>query len=240
MITPAKRSLFLMALLIAFAMIATPTARAHEGHEGDDHPAAPGQKEFKGDLYLLDTDPVTDQKLPEKPVIYMHEGRELRFADEKNLGTFKAAPDKYLSKIDEQMIAQQLPFYPLATCMVSGDKLGGDMGKPINLIYKNRLVRYCCKGCIKDFKKDPDKFITKLNEAVVAQQGPTYPMTKCMVSDDKLGGDMGKPIDFVVGNRLVRFCCKDCVKDFDKNPLKYLKMIDDAAKAGDKAGKPAK
>jgi len=26
----------------------------------------------------------------------------------------------------------------------------------------------------------------------------------------------------------VRFCCKDCVRDFKKDPAKYLAMIDDA------------
>jgi YHS domain-containing protein len=154
------------------------------------------------------------------------------------LDAFKANPAKYLPKVDQQMIAQQMPFYPLATCMISGDKLGGDMGKPVELIYKNRLVRFCCKDCIKDFNKDPGKFISKLNEAVIAKQAPAYPMTTCMVSGDKLGGDMGKPVDLVVGNRLVRFCCPDCLKDFNKNPAKFLKMIDDAAQKKTAASKP--
>ena len=195
-------------------------------------PAAtlPAKPQFSGDAYLLSTDPVSGAPLGDKPVIYQHEGRELRFTDQKSLETFKADPAKYLPKVDEQMIQQQLPFYPLDTCMVSGDKLGGDMGQPVDLIYKNRLVRFCCPDCRKDFNKDPDKFITKLNDAAIAKQTPGYPMTTCMVSGDKLGGDMGQPVDLVVGNRLVRFCCPDCLKDFNKNPAKFLKMIDDAAK----------
>jgi hypothetical protein len=35
-------------------------------------------------------------------------------------------------------------------------------------------------------------------------------------------------------DRLVRFCCKDCLGDFTKDPAKYLKMIDDAAAAKSK------
>jgi hypothetical protein len=50
---------------------------------------------------------------------------------------------------------------------------------------------------------------------------------------------MGKPLDFIYKQegkpgRLVRFCCKDCIKDFIKAPAKYLKIIDDAAAAKSK------
>lgn len=60
-----------------------------------------------------------------------------------------------------------------------------------------------------------------------------YPMTTCVVSGDELGGggmevfeymhkEEGKP------DRLVRFCCKDCVRDFKKTPTRYLAKIDAA------------
>lgn len=55
--------------------------------------------------------------------------------------------------------------YPLKTCLVSGDKLGGDMGKPVTLTYKGQEMKFCCKDCVKDFNKDPDKWIKKLAEA---------------------------------------------------------------------------
>jgi hypothetical protein len=70
-------------------------------------------------------------------------------------------------------------------------------------------------------------------------------MTTCVVSGDKLeDGDMGPPIDYIhkeegKPDRLVRLCCKGCVKDFKKDPAKYLKMIDDAAAAKAKGEKPA-
>ncbi|MEY4917712.1 MAG: hypothetical protein RL616_1625 [Verrucomicrobiota bacterium] len=53
----------------------------------------------------------------------------------------------------------------LASCPVSGEKLGGDMGKPVTFIYKNQEVKLCCKSCKKDFDKDPDKFIVKIRAA---------------------------------------------------------------------------
>jgi len=70
----------------------------------------------------------------------------------------------------------------------------------------------------------------------VEKERADYPLDSCVVSEDKLKGDMGGPIDYVYKqegkpDRLVRFCCKDCIKDFKKNPNKYLNAIDaEAAK----------
>jgi hypothetical protein len=66
--------------------------------------------------------------------------------------------------------------YPLDTCVVSGEKLeGGDMGGPVDYIHKeegkpDRLVRFCCKSCIKKFKKDPAKYLKVIDDAVAAQR----------------------------------------------------------------------
>jgi hypothetical protein len=68
-----------------------------------------------------------------------------------------------------------------------------------------------------------------------------YPMTTCVVSGDKLDDNsMGGPIDYVYQakgqpDRLIRFCCKDCVKDFEKEPAKYLAKLDEATAAKAKA-----
>jgi YHS domain-containing protein len=43
-------------------------------------------------------------------------------------------------------------------CPVSGDKVGGDMGKPVYVEYKGQKYAFCCKDCAKDFKKNPDKY----------------------------------------------------------------------------------
>ena len=54
--------------------------------------------------------------------------------------------------------------YPLDTCSVSGEKLG-EMGKPYVMEYKGREIKFCCKSCVKDFNKDPEKFVKKLEQA---------------------------------------------------------------------------
>jgi hypothetical protein len=76
--------------------------------------------------------------------------------------------------------------------------------------------------------------------AWLAKARTDYPLDACVVSGDKLEANaMGGPVDYIhqetgKPDRLVRFCCKDCVRDFKKNPAKYLTKIDDAAAA--KAG----
>jgi hypothetical protein len=50
----------------------------------------------------------------------------------------------------------------------------------------------------------------------------SYPLKVCFVSDDKLDD----PVDTLYGNRLLRFCCKGCVRSFNKNPSKFLPKLD--------------
>jgi len=56
----------------------------------------------------------------------------------------------------------------------------------------------------------------------------------CPVSGDKLG-EMGRPFVFVYQGQEVKLCCKNCKKDFDKDPGKYLKKI----RAADQSPKKA-
>ncbi len=60
--------------------------------------------------------------------------------------------------------SEKLKPYPLETCVVSGEKLG-EMGKPFVYQYEGREIKFCCKNCLKDFKKDTAKYIKKIEEA---------------------------------------------------------------------------
>jgi len=54
--------------------------------------------------------------------------------------------------------------YTLTNCIVSGEKLG-EMGKPYVFTHEGREIKLCCKSCLKDFKKDPAKYVKKIQEA---------------------------------------------------------------------------
>lgn len=51
--------------------------------------------------------------------------------------------------------------YPLNTCIVSDEKLGS-MGDPIVDVYNGQQIKFCCKSCVADFKKEPQKFMAKV------------------------------------------------------------------------------
>jgi YHS domain-containing protein len=123
--------------------------------------------------------------------------------------------------------------YTMDKCIVSGEKLGG-MGDPVVKVYDGREVKFCCNGCVSKFEKDKASYFTKMDDAIVAAQKPTYALTTCVVSGEKLDGGEMKPVDYVYRNQLVRFCCNGCISTFEKNPDKYLAMLH-PAKAMDKA-----
>ncbi len=183
--------------------------------------------------YPLAICPVSDQKLGGMgdPVIHQHEGREIRFCCKGCLPKFTKDPAKYLKKVDELIVKQQAKHYPTKKCVVSDELLIREGGKPVDLVYQNRLVRLCCKSCKKDFTKSPRKFLKKLDKAVIAHHKDHYPLKECVVSGQKLGS-MGKPLDVVLANRLVRLCCGGCKKALLSEPAKYLAKLNHQHKEG--------
>ncbi len=71
---------------------------------------------------------------------------------------------------DAAWLAKAKAEYPLKTCVVSDEAIGGSMGEGIDYVFKqagqpDRLVRFCCKDCLKDFTKDPAKYLKQIDEA---------------------------------------------------------------------------
>ena len=57
-----------------------------------------------------------------------------------------------------------------------------------------------------------------------------YPLKTCVVSDEKFEGSDMTPHEFVYQGQTIKLCCKSCLKDFNKEPEKYLKKMEDASK----------
>lgn len=120
--------------------------------------------------------------------------------------------------------------WPLDTCVVSGEKLGG-MGDPVVKIEAGREVRFCCAGCVKTFEKEPAGFLQKADAAIITLQEAAYPLDTCLNSGEPLGD---KPVLGVVGNRLVKTCCKDCMAAIQKDPAATVAKLDKAVIAKQK------
>lgn len=105
----------------------------------------------------------------------------LFFCCEGCVDDFKAAPAKYLEKLEKAGTSAAKPAdkrqsasgkkgdYPLTVCAVTGKPLGS-MGEPYDHIHtaangEKRLVRMCCDSCIRKFNQEPAKYLAKIDAA---------------------------------------------------------------------------
>lgn len=89
-------------------------------------------------------------------------------------------------------------------CIVNGEVIEGD---GVKYIYLNNEVKFCCEGCEKSFKKNPEKYI-----GVAA--------LLCPVCNE---GDAKKELSFVNNGVKYYFCGKGCKSKFSSDPDEYLK-----------------
>ena len=223
------------AILCGAALSLAVAAGASEPPKGSDKPASPPAAKPTDKAaapYLLDVCPVSGEKLGSmgKAVVRVYEGREVRFCCAGCVGEFEKDKAASLKKLDEQIIKQQLPHYPLKACVVMPDDelVNEGDGKAVDLVYQNRLVRFCCAGCVKKFKADPDQYLKKIDEAVIAEQKPNYPLDTDVVTGEKLGANS---IDKVYGVTLVRFANADSIAKFNADPTAAIAKLHDAWKA---------
>lgn len=226
-----RRSVQLVALVILAVLAASRVGSALAGGPVETTGADAVAAVPVNCIYTLATCPVSGNDVAdgEDAIIRVIDGREVRFCCEMCVIKFEGAKDKYWAKIDAQIMDQQLPLYPLTHCVVEPDDSlsadGVDMG--VNVVYGNRLARFCCEGCTKDFKKEPAKYLALIDAAAAEQQRKDYPLTTCVVGGGALGA-MGDPVDVVVGGRLIRLCCKDCEAKLRASPAHYIAMVDQA------------
>lgn len=123
---------------------------------------------------------------------------------------------------ERQIVAREKPSYPLATCPVSGEKLGPDA---VDKVVGGHLVRTCCPKCADAIAKEPATYRAKVVDAVVLAQKPSYPLRSCPVTGETLGADA---YDHVVGTRLVRLKDQATVAAFEKEHAKAMAKVDEA------------
>lgn len=73
------------------------------------------------------------------------------------------------SQINDSQEAQEK-----STAVDVGNKICPVLGEPIDeatkatYIYEGKIYNFCCAGCIEDFKKEPKKYIDKVNAELEA------------------------------------------------------------------------
>lgn len=71
-------------------------------------------------------------------------------------------------------------------------------------------------------------FVALAGDQKPQEKAKPYPLKTCIVSGEKLG-EMGKAFSFVHEGQEIKLCCKDCQKDFKKDPAKFMKKLKEAA-----------
>jgi len=61
--------------------------------------------------------------------------------------------------------------YPLKTCVVSGEELGGAHGEAFPFVHEGRTVKFCCEPCKDDFLEDPAKYFAMIDAAKDGEDG---------------------------------------------------------------------
>ncbi|MFQ5504622.1 MAG: hypothetical protein ACE5F1_07490 [Planctomycetota bacterium] len=221
-------STWIIPVFVAAALAVLPSQEAKLSK-----PAGKSKAWVSTDAYPLETCPISGKAL-KKAVRVEAGGRSIKVCCKKCVKKVQKDPEAAIKKLEAAVIAQQSANYPLTTCPISKRKLGS-MGKPVDLVLGNHLVKLCCKGCKKKALKSASQVIAKIETAAHAKQSKTYAPKTCPVSGRKLGA-MGKPFEVMHGTTLVKLCCKGCLKKFTKTPSAFLAKLN----AGKQAPKPAK
>lgn len=113
--------------------------------------------------YPLKTDLITGNPLPvdDETVDIVHFNRLVRLGSDESVQAFLKSPDEFIKKLDEAVIAAQKDSYPTDKCIISGKGLK-EMGEPVQKVYANRLVQFCCDNCPTQFEAAPAKYLATL------------------------------------------------------------------------------
>jgi len=107
---------------------------------------------------------------------------------------------------------------PQTHCPVMGGKIDSSVYTDI----QGQRVYHCCPACSKPLVKDPDKYFQK-----AAAEGVLFEniQTHCPVSGEALKKKEAY-VDYE--GRRIYFCCEGCLSKFEKDPQKYLLLLDQA------------
>jgi len=149
-----------------------------------------------------------------------YQGKRVYFCCAGCADEFKKDPAKYVKKLEDAGVTLEKTPVPQTTCPV----LGGKINKDLYADYQGKRVYFCCAACADEFKKDPAKYVKKLEDAGVTLEKTPVPQTACPV----LGGKINKELFADYQGKRVYFCCAGCADEFKKDPAKYVKKLEDA------------
>ena len=124
--------------------------------------------------------------------------------------------------------AKKAPPKPVnAKCPVMDE----DVDPKVTTVHNKKLIGFCCESCIDDFKKEPAKYMKKVE---AEQKKPAKKDGKDAKKDAAAVNKMcpvhsEDPVDptvtTVYEGRKIGFCCDDCLKKFNADPARYAAKV---------------
>jgi len=185
---------FVVGSVFALGVAVAPVSAQHGAHGGDKSSAALPKCPITGAPVNLAVSVETD----DGPVFFCCAGC---------IAKYKADPAKYATKVAAQRKALAARPKTQVTCPVSQEPADPE----VFVERDGKKVYFCCKGCAKKYKKNPDEYATSLANSFTYQ-------TKCPVTGEEID-----PTAFTTAanGMNIYFCCKGCDKKFFKDPKKY-------------------
>ena len=174
---------------------------------------------------------------------------------------FRAEPEKYIPKLPEsiQKKIQAASASPASKATASEDTQSNaaessegeteqticpvmelEINPDVFIEYKGVKVYFCCWGCDKKFRAEPEKYIPKLPESVqkrirAASAKETSESTQAETAKQTICPVMGLEINPEIftdyhGVR-VYFCCRACIEKFNADPNQYIPKLPAALRA---------
>ncbi|MEY3548043.1 MAG: hypothetical protein RLZZ552_410 [Verrucomicrobiota bacterium] len=185
--------------------------------------------------YPLDKCIVSGEKLgvEGKPVVFLHDGQEIKLCCQDCRKDFDANPSKFLSKLPKAEPKKAGMDHKMICACCAGDAKAAD-GKAAGHDHSSAAKqddKKKSKGHSSEAKEPKPQDHDHAAAAKPADEkkadGPAkpYPLKTCIVSDNDLDS-MGEQASFVYQGQTIKVCCKPCIAKFEKNPAKYLKKLE--------------
>lgn len=143
-------------------------------------------------------------------------GRTFHVCSGRCLGKLRTETPRYVALLDEAIVTDQRPHYPLDRCAVSGKPLG-EVEDPVELILPgNRLVLLASIDLVPRALAGAAEIVRTLDAQVIERAAANVDEpSRCAVDGAELGNGS---IHLLHGNRLIRLCGERCRERFARDP----------------------
>ncbi len=123
--------------------------------------------------------------------------------------------DSTINKNNPEKNAKEQTFCPVME--------GRKINKNLYVDHQGKRIFVCCNGCIDQVKKDPEKFIRKLEKdgQQVQKIQSLLPQKTCPV----MGGTIDRELFVDYKHQRIYVCCSGCIGELKKNPEIYLNKL---------------